>query len=157
MIPYDIYFPIVDLFARYANSLDETRLDDWVECFEETARYKVLSRENYVRGLPLALLQLDSKDMMRDRILSLREANVTNIHRDQHVTGQPTITALDNELWGVVTGYAMYSTDVQGRSTLFGVGSYRDKVRVVDGVAIFAERIVIVDTFAIPNMLSTPI
>lgn len=157
MIPYEVYFPIADLMARYANALDENRLDEWVECFEENSRYRVLSRENYVRKLPLALLQLDSKDMMRDRVLSLREANVTNVHRDQHVSGLPTIMPLDNDLWEVTSGYAMYSTDVQGRSTLFGVGSYRDKVRVKEGVATFVERIAIVDTFAIPNMLSTPI
>lgn len=157
MVPYDIYFPIAHLFARYANCLDEHRLDEWVDCFADEARYCVLSRENLERKLPLTLLQLDNKSMMRDRVLSLREANVTNIHRDQHLTGLPQIEALRGDDWTVVSGYAMYTTNAEGKSTLFGVGSYRDIVRVRDGVAKFVERIVIADTFAIPNMLSTPI
>jgi anthranilate 1,2-dioxygenase small subunit len=157
MIAIEQYLLVLDLFGRYANALDEERLDDWLALFEEDARYHVLSRENFERKLPLALLQLDSKDMMRDRVLSLRQANVTNIHRDQHLTGQPVVTAIDGERFSAVTGYAMYTTNPEGRSALFGVGSYRDILRIHDGRASFIERLVIVDTFAIPNMLSTPI
>jgi 3-phenylpropionate/cinnamic acid dioxygenase small subunit len=157
MVTHDTYYAICDLLARYGNSLDDNKLDEWVEYFDEGSRYRILSRENYERKLPLALLQLDSKNMMRDRILSLREANVTNVHRDQHVTGLPSITPTGESTFNVSSGYAMYSTNVEGRSTLFSVGCYKDKVRVTDGTAKFIERLVIVDTFAIPNMLSTPI
>lgn len=157
MISFERYMKVLDLFARYADALDDGRLDDWIDLFEENARYHVLSRENFERRLPLTLLQLDSKDMMRDRVLSLRQANVTNIHRDQHVTGQPLVTPLDGDLVRAVTGYAMYTTNPEGRSELFCVGSYRDVIRLGEHSASFVERLAIADTFAIPNMLSTPI
>ncbi|HEY0296234.1 MAG TPA: aromatic-ring-hydroxylating dioxygenase subunit beta [Bordetella sp.] len=157
MVTYEVYFAITDLFARCANALDDERLDDWLDCFGEDGSYYIRSRENWLRNLPLTLLQLDNKDMMHDRVVSLREANVTNIHRDQRVNSLPQITAGEAGTWNVVSGYAMYTTNAEGRSTLFSVGSYVDRVRVADGKARFIERTVIVDTFAISNMLSTPI
>src|SRR5262249_4148556 len=76
-----------DLLVEAAYLLDEDRLEDWLDCFTEDAVYRVLSRENEMRSLPLPLLQCENKDMMRDRVLALRRANVFNIHRDRHVVG----------------------------------------------------------------------
>jgi anthranilate 1,2-dioxygenase small subunit len=151
------YFAITQLLSRAANLVDANRLEEWVECFADGGRYYILSRENHERGLPLKLFQCDNKNMMHDRVLSLRQANVVNIHRDQHVTGLAQITANPDGTYRVDSGYALYTTDQGGISSLFGVGAYQDTVRVEDGLALFVERKVIVDTFSIPNMLSTPI
>jgi hypothetical protein len=40
---------------------------------------------------------------------------------------------------------------------LFSVGAYRDRISIEQGKALFVERTVIVDMFAVPTMLSTPI
>jgi tricorn protease len=42
-------------------------------------------------------------------------------------------------------------------SRLFSVGGYRDKLRLDGGRLRFREKIVIVDTFAVPSMLATPL
>jgi anthranilate 1,2-dioxygenase small subunit len=69
----------------------------------------------------------------------------------------PRIQARDDGDWSVLSGYALYQTDQDGTSQLFSVGSYVDRIRIDPGAARFIERRVIVDTFAIQNMLSTPI
>jgi len=157
MIAFETWVAIHALLAKAANSVDAGDLDGWLDCFEEQSIYHVLSRENFERKLPLTLFQCDNKNMMRDRVLSLREANVVNIHRDQHVTGLPQIEAVEEWLFKVTSGYAVYQTNQEGFSKLFAVGVYHDLVTVRDGAARLRERRAIIDTFAIQNMLSTPI
>jgi len=157
MSGFEEYFAITHLLAQAVNLLDANRLEEWVDCFAEDGRYYVLSRENHERKLPLKLFQCDNKNMMHDRVLSLRQANVVNIHRDQHVTGQPQLSRNADGTWRADSGYALYTTDQGGISMLFGVGAYQDTIRIAQGQALFVERQVIVDTFSIPNMLSTPI
>ena len=153
----EAWLAIAELMAKAANRVDACDLDGWLDCFVEDSRYHILSRENHERGLPLKLFQCDNKNMMRDRVLSLREANVVNIHRDQHVVGVPQVFDDEGGAWRAESGYAVYQTDPEGVSRLFSVGVYLDRVCIEDGVARFIERRVIVDTFGIQNMLSTPI
>jgi len=154
MITFEAWSAITALLAKAANSVDAGDLEGWLDCFEEQSLYHVLSRENFERNLPLTLFQCDNKNMMRDRVLSLREANVVNIHRDQHVTGLPQI---DDAVFKVTSGYAVYQTNQEGFSNLFAVGVYHDLVVAKEGGGRFRARRVIVDTFAIQNMLSTPV
>jgi anthranilate 1,2-dioxygenase small subunit len=95
--------------------------------------------------------------MLRDRVLSLRKANVSNPHRDCHVTGLPRITTETDGLLTARSSYALYQTNHDGMSKLFSLGAYIDRIRVGDGVARFVDRTVIVDMFSVPTMLSTPI
>jgi anthranilate 1,2-dioxygenase small subunit len=157
MISFESWSAIAALLAKASNSIDAGDLEGWLDCFDETSSYHVLSRENYERKLPLTLFQCDNKDMMRDRVLSLREANVVNIHRDQHLSGLPEVTDLGDGLFSATSGYAVYQTDQDGFSRLFTVGVYHDKIRIDGAQAMFTERRAIVDTFAIQNMLSTPV
>lgn len=157
MSSFEEFMAVTNLLGKAANLLDANRLEEWVECFADDGRYYILSRENYERKLPLRLFQCDNKNMLHDRVLSLRQANVVNIHRDQHVTGVPQLVRNADGTWRADSGYAVYTTDQGGISSLFGVGTYQDLIRFVDWQPLFVERTVIVDTFSIPNMLSTPI
>ena len=47
---------ITNLLAEYVHSIDEDRLEDWVDLFAEDCVYKILSRENFDSGLPLELM-----------------------------------------------------------------------------------------------------
>lgn len=151
------WMAIFELLATAANRVDAGDLDGWLACFADDSRYHILSRENHERGFPLMLFQCDNKNMMRDRVLSLRQANVVNIHRDQHVVGLPQLFADAGGTWRAESGYAVYQTNQDGVSHLFSLGVYIDTIRIEDDRAFFLERKVIVDTFGIQNMLSTPI
>jgi anthranilate 1,2-dioxygenase small subunit len=157
MIAAEMRGPILDLLAEAALRLDSDDLENWVECFEETASYHILSRENVARDLPLPLFRCDNKGMLRDRVLSLRKANVTNPHRDCHIAGLPRLSLADDGTVAAESSYALYQTDHEGMSRLFSLGTYRDRIRVTDGRAKFINRTVIVEMFSVPTMLSTPI
>jgi anthranilate 1,2-dioxygenase small subunit len=158
MIAREIRDAIADLLGEAVYLLDNDRLEDWIECFVEDCRYEIVPRENAAQQLGASLLLCENKNMLRDRIAYLRHASVYNIHVDRHVLGPSRIAAGGAAGdYRVATNYALYQSDNEGESRLFGVGLYDDVVAVVDGRARFKSRTVIVDTFAIPTLLSTPI
>ncbi len=154
---------IADLMADYVHFIDDDRLEDWVELFVEDCSYRILSRENVDAGYPLELMSCDSKDMLRDRILSLREAVLYNVHTDKHVLGAVRVSGPEDEdedgvrAWSVQANYSLYQTTANGETRLFSVGTYRDRVVFSGGRALFAEKTVVADTFTVDRLLSTPI
>jgi len=148
---------IHDLMADYCHFIDDDRLEAWLDFFAEDCVYKILSRENVESNLPLELMLCSNKNMLRDRVLSLRQANIYNIHHDKHVLGAVRVFAPEAGLYRVQANYTVYQTNQDGVSALFSVGTYRDVIRFVDGRPLFQEKIVVADTFGIPRMLSTPL
>jgi anthranilate 1,2-dioxygenase small subunit len=143
--------------ADYCHYIDDDLLEDWLDFFTEDCVYKILSRENVENDLPLELLSCRNKNMLRDRILSLREANIYNIHFDKHILGAVRILAEENGAYRVQANYTVYQSNQDGVSELFNVGTYRDLIVFADGKPLFKEKIAIADTFGIPRLLSTPI
>ena len=148
---------INDLMADYCHYLDDDRLEEWLDFFTEDCHYKILSRENVESDLPLELLSCRNKNMLRDRILSLREANIYNIHFDKHLLGAVRILGEENGGYRVQANYSVYQSNQDGISELFSVGTYRDLITFADGKPLFQEKIAVADTFGIPRLLSTPI
>lgn len=145
------------LFADYAASIDDDRLEDWVDFFTEDAVYEIIPRENHERGLPITLLLCDGKDMIRDRVVSLREANIYNIHRDRHVVGEPRIMESDDGRYRTETSYALFQTNQDGESRIFSVGRYNALVSFAGGRPLIERLTVVTDTASVKTLLSTPI
>ena len=72
----DLQFAVERLHARYAQALDSDNLEAWPDFFTENGRYRIATAENEARGLPLPVLSAEGRGMMRDRIQSLRHANI---------------------------------------------------------------------------------
>jgi anthranilate 1,2-dioxygenase small subunit len=142
---------------EYIERLDSDRLEDWLELFTEDATYQVLPRENLEQALPASLILCTSKKMLRDRIVSLRNANLYNPHYDRHFVSAVRVKPDANGGCELTANYAIYQTSHEGQSRLFSVGGYRDALRMSDGRLLFGRKLVIVDTFAVPSMLATPL
>jgi anthranilate 1,2-dioxygenase small subunit len=141
------------LMAEYAMAIDENRLEDWVELFDEKCDYRVVTRENVEQGLPNVLMWCDNKDMLRDRVESYRNVNEYNPHYDRHILGPLRFT-------GPMTfevSYSLFQTTLEGESRLFSVGRYR--VEAVSRKPSYRLKsvTVIADTGQIPSLLATPI
>src|SRR5215469_2560187 len=144
---------VCDLLAEYGALIDTGKFDDWLDLFAEECRYQILPRENYDGGLPAALVFCDSRAMLEDRIRALREANKYNIHTDRHVIGLPRLN--DDGL--AEAPFAVYQTDQEGETRLFATGLYRDQLEVVGPRIKFRDKLILLDTFAIPSLLATPL
>jgi anthranilate 1,2-dioxygenase small subunit len=147
---------VVAFLAGHAALLDRADYDGWLDSFVEDCRYVIQSAENVALGYDMPLLYARNKDMLRDRILSLREANLYNIHRDRHVLGLPSIRGEGPDL-SVETSFALYQTDQDGYSTLFCVGMYHDRLVRDEGAPKLRSREIVVDSFAIKRLLATPL
>jgi len=157
IVPPETYNRILALEYRHARVLDEDRLEEWPELFVERGVYKVVPRENMGRPVELPILFCDSRAMMRDRIDSLRRANVFNLHQPRHVVTNVEVLSTGGGEAEVVAAYTVHQTDLEGQTRLFGIGQYRDIVVLTGPEPLFREKMAICDTFAIPNLLAIPL
>ena len=150
-------FAAIELMDSYAELIDADRLEDWLDLFAETSAYRVLPRENVEQGMPVPLILCTSKDMLRDRITSLRKANEYNLHTGRHLIGGVRLRRAGDGGLTLNANYAVFQTDLEGHARLFSVGRYADKL-VVDGDRLLiADKTVIVDNFAVPTLLAVPL
>jgi anthranilate 1,2-dioxygenase small subunit len=145
---------VYDLFAEYGALIDMAKFDEWLDLFAEECRYRIIPRENLDRGLPAALVFCDSRAMLEDRIRALREANKYNIHNDRHVIGLPRI--LDDGL-AAEAPFAVYQTDQEGETRLVATGLYRDRLVRVGSRLKIRDKLILLDTFAVPTLFATPL
>ena len=148
---------IIELFAEYGARLDAGRYQDWLDLFAEECRYQVLPRENADAGMPVALIFCDSRAMLEDRLRALQEANKYNLHTDRHLIGLPRIAASDAAGTDVEAPFAVFQTDQEGGTTLFATGLYRDRLVTERGSLRIRDKFVLLDTFAVPSLLATPL
>lgn len=152
-----LYAKVVALVYESARLIDDNRWEDWAALFTPDGVYKIVSRENAEDKLPLGIVYCDSRDMISDRILSLRKANIYNLHYDRHMVTNVLVTGRADGVLSVQSNYAVYQSTPSGETALFSVGKYADKI-VIDGEAArFKERIVVADTGAVKNLISSPI
>src|SRR5437016_11323779 len=76
---------IEGLYTAYADCLDADRLEEWPEFFTEDCAYRVTSAENFEAGLPLGIIYATSKNMLVDRVMALRKANIYEPQRYRHL------------------------------------------------------------------------
>jgi anthranilate 1,2-dioxygenase small subunit/terephthalate 1,2-dioxygenase oxygenase component beta subunit len=152
-------FAVQDLNARYVQAIDDANLDAWPDFFVEQGRYVITTAENIERGLPLGLVYATSRAMLRDRVRSLRDANVYEAQRYRHVIGAPLIEQSADGTIAAQTNFIVARIMHSGETMLFATGRYRDRV-VLDGAAgspRFAEKIVILDSRQIDTLLAIPL
>ena len=156
-VPPEIRNVLTSLMAEYAMAIDEDRLEDWVELFDEGCDYRVVTRENVEQGLPNVLMWCDNKDMLRDRVDSYRNVNEYNLHYDRHVLGPLVFRENENSVWSFDVAYSLFQTTLEGESRLFSVGRYAVEVVFKDEKPLLKAVTVVADTGLIPSLLATPI
>jgi anthranilate 1,2-dioxygenase small subunit len=145
------------LITRGAMLIDADDLTGWLACFADDSSYIVMPRDNHGRGLPVALMHCTTKARLRDRITCLRQANKFNPHYDRHILSRPWVRAVENGIAQVETNFMVVQTTKTGMSKLFVAGCYHDRISLAGDQAAIIERLVVLDSFAIPTMLATPL
>jgi anthranilate 1,2-dioxygenase small subunit/terephthalate 1,2-dioxygenase oxygenase component beta subunit len=153
----ELQLKVQDLNARYVQAIDGNKLEAWPDFFTEDGRYRVTTAENFERGLPLSLIYATSRAMLRDRVRSLRDANVYEAQRYRHIVAPPLLTGDEGRGARARTGFLVARIMHTGETTLFASGRYEDHVVLDDGVARFAEKVVILDSRLIDTLLAIPL
>lgn len=153
----ELQVEVTNFLAAYADCIDTDQLEEWPEYFTDDCLYMLQSRENYDRELPLSAIRCDSKGMLVDRIVSLRNANIYAEHFYRHILSIPLIKSITADEIVVHTNYAVFQTLLDGASRPYNVGRYLDKLTRVNGELKFKEKIAVFDTNQIATLLVTPI
>ena len=148
----------VDQFnARHAAVLDERRFEEWPEFFLPEGRYKVQARENFDRGLPLALIALESRGMMKDRVYGVTQTIYHGPYYTRHVVSPARMLGEENGRIRAQAHYAVFRTRPGDASEVYNVGRYIDEiVRTPDGLKL-ASRTCVYDSEMVLNSLIYPI
>lgn len=147
----------VEIFlASYTEAIDDGNLEQWPKFFAKKCLYKIIAKENFDSGLPLALLLCDSQGMLVDRRDAFSKLNVFAPRTWRHLTNTLRISKEDKEI-RARSSFAIFET-LSGQDThVLCTGEYRDKIVCENGALKFRERICIYDTTMIPNSIVRPI
>lgn len=154
-----LLFEVTALNAEYARRIDDDELESWLELFAESCVYSITSQDNYALKRPVGVIYADSQAMLRDRIASLRQANIYERQRYRHLLGMPHVQANGADEIGVRTPFAVYRIMRDGRTDIFATGRYVDKLRrhADERALVFAERIVVCDSSLFDTLLAIPL
>ena len=152
-----LQFEVDQLNAAYAAALDEKRFDDWPAFFTETGRYTVQARENFDRGLPLALIALESQGMMKDRVYGITQTIYHGPYYMRHVVSPARVLANENGVVKAEAHYAVFRTKPGDSSEVYNVGRYIDELVRVEGGLRLASRLCVYDSEMVLNSLIYPI
>jgi len=148
---------IDQLNAAYCAALDERRFDEWPEFFMEEGRYKVQARENFERNLPLALIALESKGMMKDRVYGVTQTIYHAPYYTRHVVGPARVLGEEQGLVRAQANYAVFRTRPGDSSEVYNVGRYIDEIVRTEGGLRFASRTCVYDSEMVLNSLIYPV
>ena len=156
-LDYARFSELTQLQARYAAAVDRADWAAWCELFTDDCVYRVVPRENYERGLPLATMSFESKGMLKDRAYAVRETLFHDPYYQRHVVGPSLVLQVAEGRIECETHYAVYRTKLSELTTVFNVGRYLDTVVATADGWKFASRVCVYDSEMIPNSLIYPI
>jgi anthranilate 1,2-dioxygenase small subunit len=148
---------IDDLYARYAHTIDDDRLEDWPDLFTAPGVYRVTTRENHDLSLPLSLIYCDGRPMMHDRISALRTANIYEPHVYCHTISAVRVLGADEAGYRTRGNFIVHRTMAEGDTMTFACGRTFDRIVEEDGVLRFAERVAVLDSRRIDTLLVIPV
>ncbi len=153
----DTLLALHGLYSDYAAALDARDLQRWPGFFTEDCIYKLQSRENFDRGLPLATLSFESRGMLQDRVYGAAETIFHHPYVQRHIVGLPRLLAREGEVLRCESSYLVIRTPQGGMPEILSVGRTLDRVVPTPEGLRFAERLVIFDNDLIPNSIIDPI
>jgi anthranilate 1,2-dioxygenase small subunit len=153
----EIQFQIQNLNARYASTIDNDRLEEWPDYFTEDCLYRITTKEDFDEGLPLGIIYATSRNMLIDRVTSLRDANIYEAQCYRHIISTPLILSVENNILEVETNFAVLRIMHDGDSMLFASGRYLDRIEQKSDDLKFAERIVVADSRKFDTLLAIPL
>ncbi len=157
MNDFKTYFELLNLYSDYAMVCDSSDWEKWPEFFVEEGTYRLQPRENFDHGLPLCLLALESKAMIKDRVYGVKETMYHDPYYQRHIVGTPRVVSVEGDRIVSEANYTVIRTKFDGESTILSVGYYHDEiVKTPEGLKL-KSRLCVYDSEMIANSIIYPI
>jgi anthranilate 1,2-dioxygenase small subunit len=152
-----LWFELVRLQDRYVATIDDNRLEQWPELFLEDAVYEIVPKENVDLGLPAGVMHCFGRAMMRDRVTSLRKANIYEPQTYRHFTSALQIHREADGAIRMRSNYLVIRTLTNGDSAVYQAGTYDDVVVSSPEGWRYRSKRAIFDTSRIHTLLAIPV
>jgi len=152
-----LWYELHRLQERYVSVIDTDRLEEWPDLFTENCVYEIVPKENADLGLPMGIMHCFGRAMLRDRITSLRKANVFEPHTYRHMTSGLELAPVDANTVDMQSNYVVVQTLTDGESRIYQAGRYFDRVvRSAEGW-LYQRKRAVYDTSRVQTLLVTPV
>ena len=148
---------IQTLNNAYALSLDQDDLNLWLSFFSETCLYRIISRENHELNMPIAVWHSDSKAMLRDRVLALKDSTLYRPRYLRHLISGVTINQIKDDVIYSQANVLIAETVVDYKTQILLSGRYLDEIVLEGGQYRFRNRVCIYDSILLPTSLVYPV
>lgn len=149
---------VENLLYEWARAIDENRIEAVCELMLPEGRYTVQSRFNADRGLPHALMDAHSAAQLRDRIKSMRLANIYEPQHYRHLVSGVQVTGGDGKDLHVRSSFLVVRTlDLDGDMKVFAAGQCEDVVDVSGPEPLFRRRHFKLDSRVVETLMVIPL
>jgi anthranilate 1,2-dioxygenase small subunit len=158
-MPYENHHRAVEnLIFEWARAVDENRVEAICDLLTPQGRYTVTSRFNSDRQLPMAVIDCHSAAQLRDRIKSMRIANIYEPHHYRHMVSGVQIVGEEDGALLVRSNYLVVRTmELDGNMKIYSTGQCLDLVEVTPQSVLFRSRKFIYDSRVIETLLVIPL
>jgi anthranilate 1,2-dioxygenase small subunit len=158
-LPFEQHHRAVEnLVHEWARAIDENRVEAICDLMLPEGRYTVQSRFNADRNLPHALMDAHSAAQLRDRIKSMRLANIYEPQHYRHVISGVQIVGGDEQALQVRSSFLVVRTlDLDGDMKLFAAGQCEDVVDVTGPQPLFRSRRFKLDSRVVETLMVIPL
>ena len=149
---------VENLLHEWARCIDENRVEAVAELLLPEGRYTVQSRFNADRGLPHALMDARSAAQLRDRIKSMRLANIYEPQHYRHLLSGVQIVGGEPGALQVRSSFLVVRTlDLDGDMKVFAAGQCDDVVDVTGPQPLFRARHFKLDSRVVETLMVIPL
>jgi 3-phenylpropionate/cinnamic acid dioxygenase small subunit len=145
-----------DFYAEYSEVIDSGALERWPELFVEPCLYRVVSKENYDKGLPLSLMRCESLGMLRDRAFASQKLNVYGPRAWRHSITQIRAREEENRV-AARANFFVFETLQDQHTRLLCAGRYLDTLVRTEAGLRLREKICVYDAALIPGSIVMPL
>jgi anthranilate 1,2-dioxygenase small subunit len=143
--------------AAYAYTIDEGPLSDWPKFFTDPCLYRITTRVNEERKMPLSIMLCDNQAMLYDRVEAVEKANIFEPHFYRHILSDSRVLSAQDTSLVLETSFICVRSMLDGRMDLFTAGKYVDHVVKQDGRCLFKSKTVVLDHSRIDTLIAIPL
>jgi salicylate 5-hydroxylase small subunit len=148
---------LAELYAQYADALDDGEYERWPTFFTKACSYFITTKENVERAWGIQLLACESREAMIDRISAIRNTLFYMPRTQRRIVSGARILSATRASAQTSASFAVFETLVGEHTTLFATGRFVDIVRYEDGSLKIEKRTCVLDASLISNSLPFPL
>jgi 3-phenylpropionate/cinnamic acid dioxygenase small subunit len=153
----ELRLALEELYAEYIGCLDEERFEEWPAFFTDPCVYKIMPRENFERGLPLATWLCESRGMLLDRVAAIRKTAMYAPRMLRRMVSAIRVLGWRDKTLEVRANYLALETLQDELTRVYNTGQYRDMLVAEDGRLRFREKVCVFDSALVPTSMIYPL